>query len=68
MFKVGDKVSMVEGTPQTTHNECYPAPGVIGEIISISPRGNTCCVQWPQGTTDLDGKWYADVDCLKLEN
>lgn len=46
----------------------YPPIGTIGTILDINRSYGKpiILIQWPEGTTMGDGKWYCDEDFLEV--
>ena len=64
IFKVGDRVRFLDSERFEAIPQCYPAPGTIGRVVdAITPM---CIVQWPEGSTSGQGRWFCDVDALEL--
>ena len=65
IFKVGDRVRFLDGERSKVLPQCYPAHGTIGRVVdAITPM--MCIVQWPEGSTSDQGRWFCDVDALEL--
>lgn len=65
-FKVGDIVRYLKDT--SSYDEAdkiyYPPIGTIGKIVSIEE--DDIRVQWPEGTTLDEGRWYVGPEDLEL--
>lgn len=72
-FKPGDKVIFCTEEGEKWHDICpasYPPVGTIGTVIDAHPKvqydGCNIFVQWPKGSTSIDGQWYCNEDFLDL--
>ncbi len=45
-------------------NNWFPPINTIGRVIYVSDK--TCLVQWPQGTTDRDSRWWSNYNRLEV--
>lgn len=66
-FKVGDRVRF-KGVGAACHVQqprFYPQDGTIGTII-FHGIYTGACVQWPEGSTSRDDKWWVFPECLEL--
>lgn len=57
------KGSVVKFVDKETGN-CFPPIGTIGRVTCVSDRD--CFVQWPQGTTDGDSRWWSNYERLEV--
>lgn len=58
-LKRGDKVVFLN---TEAHKQCprwYPPKGTVGTVVH--PGVGTAWVQWPSGTTDNPGRWFAPL-------
>lgn len=72
-FKPGDHVIFCTEEGEKWHDvypTAYPPVGTIGTVVDAKPkvRYDECnvFVQWPEGSTANDGRWYCDEDFLEL--
>lgn len=56
--KKGDFVRYIGKNGHKNSPEYYPAKDVIGKVIEVC-SDHTCLVQWPNGSTSGNDKWYA---------
>ncbi len=57
------KGSVVKFVDKETGN-WFPPIGTIGRVTCVSDRD--CYVQWPQGTTDGDNRWWSNYERLEV--
>ena len=62
--KVGSKVRMIDDEAYFTDPECNPAAGTVGIVEEIDSC--ICLIQWPEGTTSYDYKWYSAYKELEV--
>lgn len=64
MFKVGDKVVMVDKKKHAMNPKIYPPYGTMGVIMAIDEADEkyTYDIQWEKGTTSNDDRWYVSKD------
>jgi len=41
----------------------YPPIGTVGVVVNANDE-NSLLIQWPEGTTDGDGRWYCGKNFL----
>lgn len=63
--KVGSKVKMINKEANNIYPYCYPAIGTVGIVERLGCHDN-CRVQWPEGTTSKDNKWFCDYEYLEV--
>lgn len=63
--KVGSKVKMINKEANNIHPYWYPAIGTVGVVERLGYNDN-CWVQWPEGTTSKDDKWFCDYEHLEV--
>ena len=67
--KKGDSVRYIGKNGHKKTPEYFPAKDVVGKVIKVCSNDN-CYVQWPDGSTSNDDKWYAawsDLEVLQCE-
>lgn len=64
-IKVGSKVRMINKEANNIHPYWYPAIGTVGVVERLGYNDN-CWVQWPEGTTSKDAKWFCDYEHLEV--
>lgn len=64
-MKVGDKVRFVNAEVHDCDPYCYPPVGTIGTVLSID-GDDVVFVQWPEGSTLTDDRWWSSVERLEL--
>lgn len=64
-FKIEDIVRYLKDTSNYDEvDKIYCPPiGTIGKIVSI--KEDNICVQWPEGTTLDEGRWYVGPEDLE---
>lgn len=68
-IKVGDKVRYIaEDSEDAKETEYYPPKGTIGVVIGIENiyRAAPYLIQWPKGTTKLNGCWYVRREDIEV--
>ena len=68
-IEVGDKVRYItEDIDEAKESGYYPPKGTIGVVIGIGSIDDVApyLIQWPEGTTKLDGCWYVEKDNIEL--
>lgn len=56
-FQVGDYVKYTDELGHKTMPKHYPQPGTVGRVLRVCT--GTCLVQWPEGSTSQQDRWYA---------
>lgn len=64
MFKVGDKVVMVDEERHAMNPKIYPPYGTMGVIMDIDETDEKYVydIQWEKGTTSGDDCWFISED------
>ena len=62
--QVGDKVRMIDDDLHLIDPECNPIAGTVGVVEKIDSF--VCLVQWPNGTTSYNDKWYHTYNELEV--
>nr|DAH17018.1 MAG TPA: hypothetical protein [Caudoviricetes sp.] len=62
--QVGDKVRMIDDDLHLIDPECNPVAGTMGVVEKIDSF--VCLVQWPNGTTSYNDKWYHTYNELEV--
>ena len=64
MFKVGDKVVMVDKERHAMNPKTYPPYGTMGVIMDINETDEKYVydIQWEKGTTSGDDCWFISED------
>ena len=68
-IKVGDKVRYIaEDSKEDKESGFYPPKGTIGVVIGIENiyRVAPYLIQWPKGTTKLNGCWYVRREDIEV--
>lgn len=68
-IEVGDKVRYItEDSIEDKESGYYPPKGTIGVVIGIENiyRAAPYLIQWPKGTTKLNGCWYVRREDIEL--
>lgn len=68
-IKVGDRVwYIVEDPDDIKETGYYPPKGTIGTVIGIDSIFDVApyLIQWPKGTTKLNGCWYVEKKNIEL--
>ena len=68
-IKVGDKVWYIaEDSKKDKESGFYPPKGTIGVVIGIENiyRAAPYLIQWPKGTTKLNGCWYVRREDIEV--
>lgn len=63
--EVGSKVKMINKEANNIHPYWYPAIGTVGVVERLGYNDN-CWVQWPEGTTSKDDKWFCNYEHLEV--
>ena len=66
-FRIGEKVEFHPS--EACISKYYPKVGTVGTVIGRSVKNiHSIFVQWPEGTTMLDGRWFVrDKDLRKAK-
>ncbi len=62
-FKVGDKVKFTSAEKHKESPGFYPQVETIGTIINVDCAG--AWIQWPEGSTSGDDRWYTAFARIK---
>lgn len=68
-IKVGDKVRYIaEDSIEDKESGYYPPKGTIGTVIGIEYLDCPApyLIQWPEGTTKWNGRWYVEKENIEL--
>lgn len=68
-IEIGDKVRYIAEDPEYIKKSgFFPPKGTIGTVIEIDSIvvGAPCLVQWPEGTTKWNGRWYVEKENIEL--
>lgn len=66
-IEVGDKVRYItEDSIEDKESGYYPPKGTIGVVIGIEKDAAPYHIQWPEGTTKLNGCWYVSREDIEL--
>lgn len=63
-IRVGSKVRYINEIVHENTPEYYPVKDMVGKVIKVCSNDN-CYIQWPDGSTSSDDRWYAT--CSNLE-
>ena len=63
--KKGDSVRYIGKNGHKKTPEYFPAKNVVGKVIKVCSNDN-CYVQWPDGSTSNDDRWYAAWSNLEV--
>ena len=64
-MKVGDKVRFTDVEDRGYAPHCFPPVGPIGTVLRIDSNDGVF-VQWPEGSTSCDDRWWAAATKLEL--
>lgn len=68
-IKVGDQVRYITEDPdEIKETGYYPPKGTIGTVIGIDSIFSVAPyhIQWPEGTTKWNGRWYVERKDIEL--
>ncbi len=68
-FRVGDQVMFYGNNARKLREsaeEWYPPVGTVGKVIDWLEEDDDILVQWPNGTTASDHKWFCSTADLRL--
>lgn len=68
-IEVGDKVRYItEDTEESKESGYYPPKGTVGMVIGIEDLDCLAqyLIQWPEGTTKWNGRWYVEKENIEL--
>lgn len=68
-IEVGDKVRYIaEDSIADKESGYYPPKGTIGIVIGIEDLDCPApyLIQWPEGTTKWNGRWYVEKENIEL--
>lgn len=63
--KKGDSVRYINELGHEKTPEYFPTKNVVGKVIKVCSNDN-CYVQWPDGSTSNDDRWYAAWSNLEV--
>lgn len=63
--KKGDFVRYANEERHKKESKYYPAKDVVGKVIKVCDDW-TCEIQWPEGSTSSNDRWYAAWDNLEV--
>lgn len=63
--KKGDSVRYINELGHEKTPEYFPTKNVVGKVIKVCFNDN-CYVQWPDGSTSNDDRWYAAWSNLEV--
>ncbi len=64
-IKEGDSVRYIDKNGHKNSPEYYPAKDVVGKVIKVC-SDLTCYIQWPDGSTSSNDRWYAAWNNLEV--
>ena len=64
-IKIGSKVRMIDEEPHKNNPQWFPVVETIG-IVEEPDSFCDCEVQWPEGSTSENDKWYCDYKYLEV--
>ena len=66
-IEVGDKVRYIaEDSIEYKESGFYPPKGTVGVVVRIEDDVVPYLIRWPDGTTKVDGFWYAGREDIEL--
>lgn len=68
-IKIGDKVRYIaKDSIESKESGYYPPRGTIGVVIGIEDLDYSAPyrIQWPEGTTKWNGRWYVEKESIEL--
>ncbi len=68
-IEIGDKVRYITEDPEDIKETgYYPPKGTIGTVIGIDSIFAVApyLIQWPEGTTKWNGRWYVEKENIEL--
>lgn len=68
-IEIGDKVRYIAEDPkEDKESGFYPPKGTIGTVIGINSIFDVApyLIQWPEGTTKWNGRWYVEKENIEL--
>lgn len=63
--KKGDSVRYINELGHEKTPEYFPTKNVVGKVIKVCSNDN-CYVQWPDGSTSNEDRWYAAWSNLEV--
>lgn len=64
-LKPGDKVRFIDGESHEGSPEYHPKVGTVGKVVWVYELENEALVQWPEGSTSDDDRWWCMYDMVE---